>query len=181
MLDQPGLAHLTTWGRRVSPFVNYSLPNLLVENHPDQQCEGVLRQEGVGLRVAGKIELKLLVRHMARLLRGSCLLYGPASIPCCMVPSRWAGLEAGPPRNKDRVVHVFLETDRLLLRRFTTADVEHLFELNSDPDVMRLINGGKPTPQALAIIEAFKHADLKGLDPEDYDASRWDTRLATTC
>jgi len=39
-------------------------------------------------------------------------------------------------------------------------------------------DGGKPTPQALAVIEALKHADLKGLDPEDYDASRWDARLA---
>jgi L,D-transpeptidase YcbB len=39
-------------------------------------------------------------------------------------------------------------------------------------------DGGKATTQALAIIEAFRHADLKGLNPEDYDASRWDARLA---
>src|SRR5438128_120146 len=39
-------------------------------------------------------------------------------------------------------------------------------------------DGGKATPQARAIIEAFKHADLKGLNPEAYDASRWDVRLA---
>ena len=38
--------------------------------------------------------------------------------------------------------------------------------------------GGKPTPQALEIIDAFKQARVKGLDPEDYDASRWDGRLA---
>jgi L,D-transpeptidase YcbB len=36
---------------------------------------------------------------------------------------------------------------------------------------------GKPTPQALAIIQALKNAQFKGLAPEDYDASRWDTRL----
>jgi murein L,D-transpeptidase YcbB/YkuD len=39
-------------------------------------------------------------------------------------------------------------------------------------------NAGKPTPQALAMIDAFKHADLKGLNPDDYDASRWDARVA---
>jgi RimJ/RimL family protein N-acetyltransferase len=43
--------------------------------------------------------------------------------------------------------HVFLETERLVLRRFTPADVENLFELDSDPDVMRYITGGLPTPR----------------------------------
>lgn len=42
---------------------------------------------------------------------------------------------------------VFLETERLVLRRFTEADVDLLFELDSDPSVMRYINGGKPTPR----------------------------------
>jgi len=40
---------------------------------------------------------------------------------------------------------IFLETERLVLRRFTDADVDNLVELDSDPDVMRYINGGKPT------------------------------------
>jgi RimJ/RimL family protein N-acetyltransferase len=44
-------------------------------------------------------------------------------------------------------VQVFLETDRLLLRRFTEADVDNLVELDSDPEVMRFINGGRPTPR----------------------------------
>ena len=39
---------------------------------------------------------------------------------------------------------VFLETHRLLLRRFTMADVDNLVELDGDPEVMRFINGGKP-------------------------------------
>jgi RimJ/RimL family protein N-acetyltransferase len=42
-------------------------------------------------------------------------------------------------------MHVFLETRRLVLRRFTTADVDNLFDLNSDPDVMRFINDGIAT------------------------------------
>ncbi|MEV0255789.1 GNAT family N-acetyltransferase [Streptomyces sp. NPDC050732] len=42
---------------------------------------------------------------------------------------------------------IFLETDRLVLRAFTDADadVDHLLALDSDPDVMRFINGGRPT------------------------------------
>ena len=36
---------------------------------------------------------------------------------------------------------------------------------------------GQPTPQALAIIEVLQRAQEKGLNPEDYDASRWTTRL----
>ena len=40
---------------------------------------------------------------------------------------------------------VFLETARLLLRRFTTDDVDNLFELDSDPEVMLHITGGRTT------------------------------------
>ena len=40
---------------------------------------------------------------------------------------------------------VLLETERLLLRRYTAADVDLLVELDSDPAVMRFITGGVPT------------------------------------
>jgi RimJ/RimL family protein N-acetyltransferase len=42
---------------------------------------------------------------------------------------------------------IFLETERLVLRRFTEDDVDNLVELDSDPDVMHFINGGRPTPR----------------------------------
>ena len=42
-------------------------------------------------------------------------------------------------------MHVYLETDRLVLRRFTPDDVDDLTALDSDPAVMRYINGGRPT------------------------------------
>ena len=42
---------------------------------------------------------------------------------------------------------IYLETDRLILRRFTDADVDTLVELNSDPEVTRYINGGQPIPR----------------------------------
>jgi RimJ/RimL family protein N-acetyltransferase len=41
-------------------------------------------------------------------------------------------------------MRVFLETERLLLRRFTESDVANLHELDGDPEVMRFINGGRP-------------------------------------
>jgi murein L,D-transpeptidase YcbB/YkuD len=39
------------------------------------------------------------------------------------------------------------------------------------------VQGSQPIPQALAMIAAFKDAAKKGLDPEDYDASRWEERI----
>ena len=41
-------------------------------------------------------------------------------------------------------MRVFLETPRLVLRRFTPADVDNLVSLNADPDVMRFLTGGMP-------------------------------------
>ena len=40
---------------------------------------------------------------------------------------------------------VYLETPRLLLRRFTPDDLDDLVALDADPAVMRYINGGQPT------------------------------------
>jgi L,D-transpeptidase YcbB len=39
-------------------------------------------------------------------------------------------------------------------------------------------SNGKSTAQASGMIDQFKQAQLKGLNPEDYDASRWDARVA---
>ena len=39
------------------------------------------------------------------------------------------------------------------------------------------VQGLQPVPQALSLIELFKDAGKKGLEPEDYDASRWDERI----
>jgi len=42
-------------------------------------------------------------------------------------------------------MQVFLETERLVLRRFTMADADDLVNLDADPDVMRYVTGGVPT------------------------------------
>ncbi|GAA3448871.1 GNAT family N-acetyltransferase [Dactylosporangium matsuzakiense] len=39
-----------------------------------------------------------------------------------------------------------MRTARLELRRLTADDVDNLVELDSDPEVMRYLNGGHPTP-----------------------------------
>lgn len=44
-----------------------------------------------------------------------------------------------------RLVDIYLETDRLALRRFTADDANLLIELDSDPAVMRYLTGGEPT------------------------------------
>src|SRR5580704_13249538 len=42
---------------------------------------------------------------------------------------------------------IFLETERLTLRQATEDDVDNLYALNSDPDVMRFLSGGQSTPR----------------------------------
>ncbi len=39
---------------------------------------------------------------------------------------------------------VHLTTDRLVLRRFVEADIDHLVSLHNDPEVMRFLTGGTP-------------------------------------
>lgn len=58
---------------------------------------------------------------------------------------------------------------------------------NDRPHVQRLykamgftplwLNGPQPKPAALSMIAIFQNAAEEGLDPEDYDASRWRSRL----
>lgn len=43
---------------------------------------------------------------------------------------------------------VFLATERLVLRRFTEADVDDLADLNGDPRVMCFLTGGRPVSRA---------------------------------
>jgi len=44
---------------------------------------------------------------------------------------------------------VYLHTERLTLRRFTEADADNLCDLDSDPAVMRYLDGGIATPRAV--------------------------------
>lgn len=44
-------------------------------------------------------------------------------------------------------MQTFLKTERLVLRRFTTDDVDNLAALDADPEVMHFITGGRATPR----------------------------------
>ncbi|MFJ5677515.1 GNAT family N-acetyltransferase [Streptomyces sp. NPDC093097] len=67
-------------------------------------------------------------------------------------------------------MHVFLATERLVLRPFTdtAADADRLFALDNDPEVMRFLNGGKPVSR-----EAIQARSLPRL-LRDYPC--WGTR-----
>jgi L,D-transpeptidase YcbB len=54
-------------------------------------------------------------------------------------------------------------------------DVSKLYETSSYS--LLWIQNGQLRPQALAVIALLQNADAKGLDPEDYDGSRWQGRL----
>ncbi|MGA5267183.1 GNAT family N-acetyltransferase [Streptomyces lydicamycinicus] len=63
----------------------------------------------------------------------------------------------------------YLETERLVLRRFTAGDADLLIELDSDPAVMRYLTGGQPTaPQV--VREEYLPRILAGYE-------RWDGAL----
>lgn len=62
---------------------------------------------------------------------------------------------------------VVLETDRLVLRRFTAADVDNLYDLDRDPAVMHFINGGTPTPRDVVEHEILPHF------LQDYERFAW--------
>lgn len=44
-------------------------------------------------------------------------------------------------------LRLFVETERMTLRRLTHADTENLIALDSDPAVMRFLGNGQPTPR----------------------------------
>lgn len=64
-------------------------------------------------------------------------------------------------------MHIILKTPRLTVRRFTEGDIDNLFDLNSDPEVMRYLTGGRSTPreEIRDQIARDRHARLASLAP----------------
>jgi RimJ/RimL family protein N-acetyltransferase len=52
-------------------------------------------------------------------------------------------------------MHIFLETRRLLLRRFTRDDADLLVALDRDPGVMRFLDGRGSTPREVVVEEVL--------------------------
>ncbi len=55
------------------------------------------------------------------------------------------------------------------------TEVAKLYETNGYS--LLWVQNGRVRPEGLAVIELLQNADAKGLDPEDYDGSRWQGRL----
>jgi murein L,D-transpeptidase YcbB/YkuD len=55
------------------------------------------------------------------------------------------------------------------------TEVAKLYQTNGYSLVW--VQNGRVRPQGLAVIQLLQNADAKGLDPEDYDGSRWQGRL----
>jgi len=56
------------------------------------------------------------------------------------------------------------------------AALRHFYESNGFN--LAWIRRNQPTAQALTLISSIRAAGVKGLDPEDYDGSRWASRLS---
>lgn len=66
-------------------------------------------------------------------------------------------------------VEAVLATERMRLRRFTPGDVDNLYELDSDPEVMRFLTNGRPTPYGVVrdellprILAEYERSDRHG-------------------
>jgi RimJ/RimL family protein N-acetyltransferase len=66
-------------------------------------------------------------------------------------------------------MRIFLETARLVLREFIVSDVENLVCLDSDPEVMRYLTKGRPTPREVIesetlprILRTYERCDCHG-------------------
>jgi len=56
------------------------------------------------------------------------------------------------------------------------SDVSRFYQPSYAP---AWLDKGQPTSEALAIIQVLQQAEQEGLNPEDYDGSRWDERVRT--
>ena len=54
-------------------------------------------------------------------------------------------------------VAIYLETERMMLRRFTAADLEDLVTLHGDPAVMQLIDDGRPVSREVVESQTLPH------------------------
>ncbi|MFC2079506.1 GNAT family N-acetyltransferase [Candidatus Bipolaricaulota bacterium] len=52
---------------------------------------------------------------------------------------------------------IYLETERIVLRRLTVEDADNLLALDSDPEIMRFLTGGVPHDRAFILETALPH------------------------
>lgn len=62
-----------------------------------------------------------------------------------------------------------LETERLLLRRVTSADAQQMFLLRSNPEIMKYI----PRPLAITVDDALEHIDMIDKKIDENEGINW--------
>jgi murein L,D-transpeptidase YcbB/YkuD len=134
------------------------------------------------IRPASLLLLTILLFALGgRPLSGAALAAGASPTPLAASPTPAAQNSAAlGPRAPDEMSALIAAGKLPDLRWPNFSDVQ--------PDVAEFyaaggntlawLANGKPTAQAYAMIQLFKEASSSGLNPEDYDASRWDGRLA---
>ena len=83
-----------------------------------------------------------------------------------MVQGRRVASGVALQRGKGPAMQVFAGTQRLVLRRFTMAEVGNLADLDADPDVMNFITGGIPTPQLSLATGCASQLGARGMQPK---------------
>lgn len=68
-------------------------------------------------------------------------------------------------------MQVFMTSARMTLRRFTPDDLDHLYDLDNDREVMRYLNGGEPTPREVMEREILPR--FLQYDEESPGFGRW--------
>ena len=93
-------------------------------------------------------------------------------------PKTSAAQNLGPAQ---AALHAIIASGRLAELRWPNFSDYHV-HLDNFYRPMGYVNAwlsdGKPTPQAVEIIQVLRNADREGLRADDYDASRWAARLA---
>ncbi len=77
-------------------------------------------------------------------------------------------------------IHALVASSRLPVLHWTDysdyqAAVKTFYDDRNDE--LAWTRDGRPTAQAIGLIEAFRDAESKGLHPEDYDTSQWSARV----
>jgi murein L,D-transpeptidase YcbB/YkuD len=132
----------------------------------------------LGSRLVQIMSLDSIFQSISRVLLPRVIMAFAVCLACTSGPGSLS--TAASPQAADNVIRDMVASGKLDDLRWPNFP-DYKIHLSSfyEPNGYRpaWIQGGQPTPQALSMIGLFKEAWKKGLEPEDYDASRWDNRL----
>lgn len=123
------------------------------------------------------------LKSMPTLIRRRLILVLSSALALLQIawnPSPNEKVLAKSPEEVDAVIRALVEKgelDELRWPRFPDYKPSLITFYSSTGYRPAWIQNGQASPQAVSMIESFKEAWREGLEPEDYDASRWDNRL----